>query len=139
MVKNLPTSAGDIRDMGLGKKKRKKRHGFDPWVWKIPRRRVWQTTPVFLPGESHGERSLAGCSPKGHKESDTTEHSTVSRPRMVPPSPDPCPQPGWTLSHSLGTLFPTVLRKCLLFGLMTGFADLTVIAEPNGEEGTGFS
>ena len=31
------------------------------------------TTPVFLPGESHGQRSLAGCSPRGHKELDTTE------------------------------------------------------------------
>ena len=38
-----------------------------------PRRRKWQPTPVFLPGESHGQRSLAGYSPKGHKESDTTE------------------------------------------------------------------
>ena len=34
----------------------------DPWVGKIPRRRAWQPTPVFLPGESHGQRSLAGCS-----------------------------------------------------------------------------
>ena len=33
------------------------------------------STPVFLPGESHGQRSLAGYSPRGHKESDTTEHS----------------------------------------------------------------
>ena len=32
-----------------------------------------QHTPVFLPGESHGQRSLVGCSPRGHKESDTTE------------------------------------------------------------------
>ena len=35
-----------------------KRHGFDPWVGKIPYRKAWQPTPVFLPGESHGERSL---------------------------------------------------------------------------------
>ena len=33
-------------------------HGFDPWVGKIPWRRNWQPTPVFLPGESHGQRSL---------------------------------------------------------------------------------
>jgi len=33
---------------------------FDPWVGKIPGRRKWQPTPVFLPGESHGQRSLAG-------------------------------------------------------------------------------
>ena len=35
--------------------------------------REWQPTPVFLPGESHGQRSLGGCSPWGHKELDTTE------------------------------------------------------------------
>ena len=37
------------------------------------RRRKWQPTPVFLPGKSHGQRSLAGYSPWGHKESHTTE------------------------------------------------------------------
>ena len=46
---------------------------FDLWVWKIPWRRAWQPTPVFLPGESHGQRSLVGYSPQGHTESDTTE------------------------------------------------------------------
>ena len=51
-----------------------RRPGFDPWVRKIPWRRKWQPTPVFLPGESHGQRSLAGCCPRGHKESDKTEH-----------------------------------------------------------------
>ena len=43
--------------------RRHKRCGFDPWVGKIPWRRVWQPTPVFLPGESHGQRSLVGYSP----------------------------------------------------------------------------
>ena len=47
--------------------------GLDPWVGKIPWRRKWQPTPVFLPGGSHGWRSLVGYSPWGHKESDTTE------------------------------------------------------------------
>ena len=42
--------------------RRCRRHGFDPWVWKILQRRAWQLTPVFLPGESHGQRSLVGCS-----------------------------------------------------------------------------
>ena len=59
MVKNLPANARDVRDM------------FDPWVRKIPWKRAWQPTPVFLPGESHGQRSQAGYSPWGHKESDT--------------------------------------------------------------------
>ena len=40
--------------------RRQKGHGFSPWVGKIPWRRQWQLTPVFLPGESHGQRSLAG-------------------------------------------------------------------------------
>ena len=46
---------------------------FDPWVRKIPWRRKWQPTPVFLPGEFHGWRTLVGYSPWGRKESDTTE------------------------------------------------------------------
>ena len=45
---------------------------FDSWVGKIPWRRKWQPTPVFLPGKSHGQRSLVGYSPWGYKESDTT-------------------------------------------------------------------
>ena len=45
--------------------RRHKGLGFDPWVGKIPWRKKWQPTPVFLPGESHGQRSLAGCSPQG--------------------------------------------------------------------------
>ena len=51
---------------------------FDPWVGKIPWRRKWQPTPVFLPGESHGWRSLVGYSPWGRKESDTTERLKLS-------------------------------------------------------------
>ena len=50
-----------------------RRQGFDLWVRKIPWRRKWQPTPVFLPGKFHGQRSLAGYSPGSHKESDMTE------------------------------------------------------------------
>ena len=46
---------------------------FDPWVGKILWRKKWQPTPVFLPAKFHGQRSLAGYSPWGNKESDTTE------------------------------------------------------------------
>ena len=53
--------------------RRHKRRRFGHWVGKIPWSRKWQPTPVFLPGEFHGQRSLAGCSPWGHKESDTRE------------------------------------------------------------------
>ena len=47
--------------------------GFDPWVGKIPWRRAWQPTPVFLPGETHGQRSLARYSPWDCEEPDMTE------------------------------------------------------------------
>ena len=47
--------------------------GFDLWVGKIPWRRKWQSIPVFLPGKSHGQRSLVGYSLWGRKELDTTE------------------------------------------------------------------
>ena len=39
--------------------------GFDPWVGKVPWRKKWQLTPAFLPGKSHGQRSLVSCSPQG--------------------------------------------------------------------------
>ena len=53
--------------------RRCKRHGFDPRVGRIPWRRKWLPTPLVLPGKSHGQRSLAGYSPWGRKESDMTE------------------------------------------------------------------
>ena len=55
--------------------RRHKRHRFNPWVGKIPWRRAWQRSLVFLPEESHGQRSLASYSTEGCKESDTTEAS----------------------------------------------------------------
>ena len=58
MVKNLP-AVQEIQVQSL--------------VWETPWRKAWQPTPVFLPGESHGQRSLAGYSPQCHKELDTTE------------------------------------------------------------------
>ena len=62
--KKSPYNAGDPGSIpGLGR---------SPW------RREWLPSPVFLPGESHGQRSLAGCSPWGHKESDTTKGLTLS-------------------------------------------------------------
>ena len=53
--------------------------GFDPWVRKIPWKRKWQPTSVFLPGESHGQRSLVVYSPWGHKESGTTQRLTHTK------------------------------------------------------------
>ena len=49
-----------------------RRPRFNPWVGKMPWRRKWQPTPVYLPREFHGQRSLESC-PRGCKESDTTE------------------------------------------------------------------
>ena len=56
---------------------RHKRCGLNPWVGKIPQRRKWQPTPVFLSGESHGQWSLMGCSPQGRTELDTTKQLSM--------------------------------------------------------------
>ena len=69
MVKNPPANAGDAG----------RRHGFDPWVGKVPWRREWQPTPLFLPGESHRQRSLASYNPWGSKESDTARTHACTR------------------------------------------------------------
>ena len=61
VVKSWPADAGDIIDT------------VDPWAGEIPWRRAQQHTPVFSPGESHGQRSLAGYSPPGGKALGTTE------------------------------------------------------------------
>ena len=53
--------------------RRRKRLGFSPWIGKIPWRKAWQPTPVFLPGERHGQRSLADYSPQVCKELHMTE------------------------------------------------------------------
>ena len=55
-----------------------RRRRFDTWAGKIPWRRKWQLTPVFLLGESHGQRRLVGYSPWGRKESDRTQRLTLS-------------------------------------------------------------
>ena len=65
MVKKLPANARDMRS------------GLDSWVRKIPWRRAWQLTSVFLPGESHGQRCLVGYSPWGRKEWDITEQPST--------------------------------------------------------------
>ena len=69
--------------MGLSDNLQCRKHRFDPWARKISWRRKWQPTPVFLPGKCHGERSLAGYSPWGRKESDTTERLSTHTPVCV--------------------------------------------------------
>ena len=70
VVKNTPATVGDMRCR------------FNPWVGEGPWRRKWKPTPVFLPRESHGQRSLAGDSPWDHRGSDTTEQLSMCAMRM---------------------------------------------------------
>ena len=66
-------SAAPVTQQGRKSAYQRRRLGFNPPTGKIPWRRKWQFTAVFLPGESHGQRSLVGYSPRGRKESDMTE------------------------------------------------------------------
>ena len=84
---------------------------YDPWVEKVPWRRKWQPTPVLLAGKFHGWRNLVGYTPRGHKESDTTEQlyflsQTVSK------------------SHSVTVKITTSQRRIFSSGIMisTGFS-----------------
>ena len=98
VVKNPPANAGDTRDTGS-----------DPWVEKIPWRKKWQPSPVFLPGKSHGQRSLVGYCPLGHKESDKTKglstHTHIMLHQFL--------QPGTVLSPAVVVL--DSIKKCRLF------------------------
>ena len=67
----------------------------------LPWRRTWQPTPLFLPGRSHGQRSLAGC-PWGHKESDLTERLTL-----------------WAVAHTICCVWLLVRALCLPHPLVT--------------------
>ena len=87
-----------------------RRCGLDPWVRKIPWKRKGQHTPGCLPGKSHGQRSLVGCSPWGHKRverySETKQQATTAT---------PCPTKVWSdQSLSVPAAFPSVhsLRIC---------------------------
>ena len=89
--------------------RRCKRRAFDPWVGKIPWRRAWHPAPLFLPGESHGQRSLAGHSPWGWKEldkSEVTQHAharqfwTVATPSELPHPLPRCPSACLAVSNA---------------------------------------
>ena len=100
VVKNSPANAGGAREAGL----------IPAWVRKIPWRRKWQPIPVFLPGKSHGQRSLVGYSPQGCKVSDTTEwlHTHTHAHTFQSPSPTGVSENSTlNLTHSLeGTRNP---------------------------------
>ena len=75
VVKNVPPNTMRLR-----------RCEFDPWVRKIPWGRKWQSTPVFLPGKSHEQRILVGCSPRGSKRvrhDQVTEHAHTHESKII--------------------------------------------------------
>ena len=93
------------------------RCGFSPWGRKIPWRRKWQPTPVFLPGKSHGQRSLADYSPWGHKRVRhhwATKHSTnkIQRIKSIPPHAQ---KPLDILNITYFSLLSHLLFACALF------------------------
>ena len=105
-------------------RRRNKRCGLSLWVGKTPWRRAWKPTPVFLPGESHGQRSLVGYSPWGQKEPGMTEvaqhtrihselHSTTDSEQKMACSPPPQP------SACLTDLLRGTHRQNQLFFLLT--------------------
>ena len=112
MVKNLTANKGC---------------GFRAWVGKILWRRKWQPAPVFLPGESHGQRSLASCSPGGCKQSDTpaaTQHSTAG---SFPSFPSLFPSISLLKTTSYCSVVFTLLLYCL------GLACLHLFEIPNAQ------
>ena len=84
-IQNTLTSGNKIHIINKGLesahqyRRHKRQHRFDPWVGKSPWRRKWQPTAIFLPGESRGWRSLAGCSPWGRRVGQdwATEHASL--------------------------------------------------------------
>ena len=101
------------------------RPGFDPWVGKIPWRRKWQPTPVFLPGESPGQRSLVGYSPRVTK--------SRTRPGMAEPGGLPSMElhgveHNWSNLASAASILSLVhksLCNCLIF-LKGGFHSFNI-------------
>ena len=91
VIQNPPANAGGC--------------GFNSWVRMILWRRKWQPTPVFLPGKSHGQRTLVGYVPWAHKEPDTTEQLTLQQDRgAVCPPQTPQGQHEASLPRLLGGL-----------------------------------
>ena len=119
VVNNLPANAGD---------------SFYPWVRKIPWRKKWRSTPVFLPGKYYGQRSLVGCSPRGCKGSDTTEwltlalfHFTTQRAQML-----------WNMGKFISVFLGLVKWECIhiIMGKLSCdcLCFLTLWLERNSEE-----
>ena len=99
VVKNCLANAEDIKDVK-----------FNPRVRKIPWKRKWQPTPVFLPGKSQGQKSLAGYSPWNHKELDTTEQLTTKHKALLDSDKPSWIQPIYKLFHSECYCFSSLMR-----------------------------
>ena len=76
IILNVPSWASLVAQM-IKNLAAMRRPGFDPWFGKISWRTEWQPTPVFLPGELYGQRSLKGYNPWGPKKSDMTEQLSL--------------------------------------------------------------
>ena len=85
----------------------RKGQGLDPWVGKTPWRRRWQPTAVFLPGKSHGQRSLAGYNPWGHR----VRHNLATKQQQSGSGELVCTTSEPNASWSKGSLVPS---SCLL-------------------------
>ena len=77
-------AAIQVKTLHASQCRRQKRCGFHPWVGKIPWRRAQRSTPVFLPGKFHGQKSLSGFSPVGRKELGMTEVTLTRVPHSWP-------------------------------------------------------
>ena len=101
-----------------------RRWGFNPWVRKIPWRRKWQPSPVFLPGKSHGQRSLAGYNPWCCKESDWVHiHTHTHRDKHTNVD-----YGKFKLIYSLVALVQNVYGKCYLKQWNQNFLCFTLTA-----------
>ena len=125
VVKNLPAIAGDMR------------LGFDPWVGKIPWRTAQQPTPVFLSGDSHGQRSPVGASPWGRRELDTTEQQTACAAFSSSELSAPCHPPSVALGVGRGVL--SASHSCRMSHLLskTRFCSCSLCLVSPAAGGTG--
>ena len=101
------------------------RSEFDSWVRKTRWRRKWQPASVFLPGKTNRQRILVGCSPWGHKESDTTEQVRAHSQPMNQCSPPTA------VSHKLSLVFTSVYENCdmLTFWLIRGVKSNLILSQ----------
>ena len=115
----LGSSSGSRGKESACQCRRCRRQGFSPWVGKIPWRREWLPTPVFMPGEFHGQRSLLGYSPQGHKESDTPEQ-ILNIPLTGQHSDNTVPCPELLLQTNFDIVLTLELTGCHCAGYQAG-------------------